>query len=198
MGDNERRLFDKHALAVSHRIAAEHFAEVVANSDDAITSSTLDGSILSWNRGAEVMYGYNAEEIIGKSISTLFPLERADEPASILERVRRGESLKHYETVQTTKDGRHIDISLTMSSVKDASGAIYGASAVARDITGKKLMDQQSQQAARIESLGVLAGGIAHDFNNLLTPILGYADMMKQAGRERSPVSECLMHFGSR
>jgi two-component system CheB/CheR fusion protein len=113
-------------------------AAIVASSDDAIISKTLAGIIVTWNAGAERIFGYTAEETIGRSITMLIPPERQDEEPKLLERLGRGERTEHYETVRMTKDGRRLDISLTVSPIRDGSGRIVGASKVARDITQAK------------------------------------------------------------
>ncbi|HEX8556760.1 MAG TPA: PAS domain S-box protein [Pyrinomonadaceae bacterium] len=113
-------------------------AAIVENSDDAIISKDLDGVILSWNPGAERLYGYTAEEIIGRPVTVLIPEDRPDEEPNILARIRRGERVDHYETVRRRKDGTFLDVSLTVSPVKDAEGRIVGASKIARDITGRR------------------------------------------------------------
>ena len=97
-------------------------AAIVESSDDAIIGKTLDGIILTWNRAAERLYGYSAEEVKGRPISVLLPPDRPNELMAILERLRRGEGIAHYETVRCTKDGRRIDVSLTVSPIKDAAG----------------------------------------------------------------------------
>jgi PAS domain S-box-containing protein len=118
---------------------------IVESSDDAIVSKTLDGIITSWNNAAERIFGYSSEEAIGRSITMLIPVERLDEEPQIIERLKRGEHIDHYETVRVTKDGRALDISLTISPIKNASGKIVGASKIARDITERK----QAEQAIR-------------------------------------------------
>src|SRR5260370_19592266 len=113
-------------------------AAIVESSDGAITGESLEGLITSWNRGAERIYGYIAEEVLGKPIVLLVPPEREDEVPALLEKVRRGERVEHYETVRMRKDGRRIHISLTLSPIKDKADLITGASAVARYITEHK------------------------------------------------------------
>ncbi len=112
-------------------------AAIVESSDDAIISKTLDGIITSWNQGAQRIFGYTAPEIIGKPVTTLIPRARLAEEAHILGRLRRGERIDHFETVRVTKDGREIDISLTVSPVRDGAGRLVGASKVARDVTAQ-------------------------------------------------------------
>jgi PAS domain S-box-containing protein len=116
----------------------ERLAAIVEYSDDAIISKTLDGTISAWNRGAEKVFGYSAAEIVGKPMVVLLPAERIDEESDILARIKRGESIEHFETVRVRKDGTHIDVSVTISPIRDGNGAIVGASKVARNITERK------------------------------------------------------------
>ena len=113
-------------------------ASIIENSDDAIISKDLNGIVSSWNQGAELLFGYIAEEMIGKPIMTLYPPDHHDEELSILERIRRGERVHHYETVRQRKDGTLIDVSLTISPVKDGFGRVVGASKIARDVTERR------------------------------------------------------------
>jgi PAS domain S-box-containing protein len=133
--------------------ARERLAAIVDSSDDAVISKDLNGTINAWNRGAEKIFGYAAEEVLGKPMLMLFPPERMNEEAEILERIRRGESVKHFETVRVRKDGTRIDISATISPIKDGRGAIVGASKIARDITERKransLLAEQSDELSR-------------------------------------------------
>jgi PAS domain S-box-containing protein len=122
---------------------------IVENSDDAIITKNLDGIISSWNKSAERLYGYTAEEVVGKPVTILVPLERHDEERAILARVRRGERIHHYETVRQRKDGSLVDISLTVSPIKNARGKIIGASKIARDITERKRQDEHIVMLAR-------------------------------------------------
>jgi PAS domain S-box-containing protein len=128
--------------------AREQLASIVESSGDAIVSKDLDGIIISWNHAAENLFGYAAEEVIGKSITILIPAELHDEEPKILARVRRGDSLDHYETIRQRKDGSRFPVSLSVSPVKDAHGTIVGASKIARDITARK---QAEHERDRIE-----------------------------------------------
>lgn len=123
----------------------ELLAAIVSASDDAIVSKSLDGTILSWNSGAERLFGYSAAEMIGQSINLIIPEKLQAEEKSILGRLRQGERIEHFETVRIAKDGREIFISLTVSPVRDTAGHIVGASKVARDITEKKRAEQALQ-----------------------------------------------------
>jgi PAS domain S-box-containing protein len=140
-----RRLFTVILRDISERLRAEEaaarLAAVVEFSDDAIISKNLQGIITTWNSGAERLFGYAADEILGKPMLLLFPPEQAAEEAGILARIGRGESVKHYETMRVHKDGRRIDVSVTISPIKDRAGAIVGASKVARDIGERKRLD---------------------------------------------------------
>jgi PAS domain S-box-containing protein len=139
---SERKLMEEALL----RLAA-----IVDSSEDAIIGKTLDTTITSWNRGAERIYGYTAAEAIGRPISILLPVGAEDEVPAIMERIRRGEKVEHYETRRRRKDGTIIDVSVTVSPIKTGRGEIIGASAVGRDITERKEADAARVQIARLE-----------------------------------------------
>ncbi len=127
------------------------------SSDDAIISKSLDGTILSWNAGAEHIYGYTAEEVLGGSISILHPPDHPEELPQILERIRRGEQIAYYDTVRLKKDGTRVTVSLAVSPLKDAAGRVYGASAIARDITERRralaaLRDSEARHRAILDA----------------------------------------------
>jgi PAS domain S-box-containing protein len=128
---------------------AQQLASIVESSDDAIVSKDLDGIIRTWNSGAERLFGYSAAEVIGKPVTILFPPGREDEEPGILARIRRGERIDHYETVRRRKDGGLLDISLTVSPVRDAGGNIVGASKIARDITARKEAERKLRTASQ-------------------------------------------------
>jgi len=163
-------------------------ASIVDSSDDAIIGKDLSGVITSWNRGAERIYGYTSQEMIGQPISRLAPSDRPDEISTILQRIRRGDSVEHFESVRVAKDGRHLDVSLSISPVRDSDGNVIGASAIARDITAQKRTETQLHQAQKMEAVGRLAGGIAHDFNNVLAIITACAELLRDHtdGKENS------------
>jgi PAS domain S-box-containing protein len=143
----------------------QHMAAVVESSDDAIVTKDLNGVIKSWNRGAEQLFGYTADEVIGKPITILVPEDRPDEEPGILARLRRGERIEHYETIRRRKDGTLINISLTVSPVKNPAGVVIGASKVARDITERRRAHEQQQLLLRemnhrIKNLFTLFSGI--------------------------------------
>ena len=133
--------------------AAMRLAAVVRSSHDAIVAKDLNGTITDWNKSAERIFGYKAKEIIGKSILTLIPQDRGKEETEILRKVRRGQLIDHYETVRRCKDGRLIDVSLTISPVKHPNGEIVGVSKIARDITKQKQTDQRLAEQARLLDL---------------------------------------------
>jgi PAS domain S-box-containing protein len=121
-------------------------ASIVAYSDDAIVSKNLDGIVQSWNAAAERIFGYTAEEIIGRPILILLPPERADEEADILAKIRSGERVDHFETIRVRKDGRRIDVSVTISPLRDSTGTIIGASKIARDISEHKRLVKERER----------------------------------------------------
>ena len=173
---------------------------VVESSEDAIIAKDLNGVVQSWNLGAEQIFGYTAAEMEGRPITALIPDDRAHEEPDILERIRRGGRVKHFETVRVRKDGQRIQVSLTISPIRDAAGQIAGVSDIARDITERHALEEQVRQAQRLESLGVLAGGLAHDFNNLLTGIIGNASLAMEDvvhPEVRSRLNE-ILHTGER
>ena len=131
----------------------ERLASVVDSSDDAIISKTLDGTITTWNQGAEKIFGYPASEVLGKTMLTLIPKVRWHEEAEILGHIRRGVGVKHFETVRVRKDGRSIDISATISPIKNGSGAVVGASKIARDITERKWAEETLREQAQVLDL---------------------------------------------
>lgn len=141
---------DKRVDLQSPELAAYWLSAIIESADDAIISKTLDGIITSWNRGAERIFGYTGDEIIGKPVTILIPADHIDEEPHILARIKSGERIDHYETVRVSKDGRLIEISLTVSPIKDADGKIIGASKVARDITERKRTEKSLHEHIEI------------------------------------------------
>lgn len=140
-------------------------AAIVESSEDAVLTKDLNGHITSWNHGAARLFGYTADEVIGKPITILIPAERHDEEPTILARIRRGERIDHYETIRQRKDGSTVDISLTVSPVKNPDGKVVGASKIARDITERRRAEQQQrlllrEMDHRIKNLFALASGV--------------------------------------
>ena len=156
-------------------------AAIVECSEDAIVSMTVDGIVVNWNPGAERLYGYTAEEIIGRPIAVLFTPDHYPEYLKIMEKVRKGERLPAYDTVRRRKDGTAITASVDICPIEVRDGEIVGASKIAHDITRMKQLEEQFRQAQKMQAVGRLAGGVAHDFNNLLTIISGYSEMLLNA-----------------
>jgi PAS domain S-box-containing protein len=161
---------------------AMRLAAIVESSDDAIVGETLDGTITSWNSGAERLYGYTAGEVTGKSLSSLLPPDRGDDLLAVLARVRNGESVSHYQTRRKTKDGRILDISLTVSPIRDAGGWVTGASSIARDITEAKRMEAGLFQANK--KLNLLNSITRHDILNQLMGLRAYLELSKECAKE--------------
>jgi two-component system, cell cycle sensor histidine kinase and response regulator CckA len=154
-------------------------ASIIDSSQDAILSKTLDGIITSWNKGAQKIYGYTSDEMVGQHISRLAPKDRTDEIPRILERIRVGQSVEHFESLRVTKDGRRLDVSLSISPLRQSDGEIVGASVIARDITAQKRAEDHLRQAQKMEAIGRLAGGVAHDFNNILGIVTACTELLR-------------------
>ena len=168
---------------VSERKRAEHarawLAAIVASSDDAIISKTLDSIVTSWNPAAARLFGYEAADIVGNPITILIPPELRAEEDEIIARLRRGERVDHFETVRVAKDGRRIDVSLTISPIKGEDGEIIGASKIARDITERKRAETLLREADRQKD--EFLATLAHELRNPLAPICAAAELLKQA-----------------
>jgi|SRR5579872_833480 len=186
---------------------------IVDSSQDAIIGKNLDGVITQWNKGAEHMYGYTAIEIIGRNVSVLCPPERPDEIPVILEKIRKGERVDYFESVRLTKDGRRLNVSVAVSPIYDSDGRVVGASAIGRNITAQKKIEDQLRQSQKMEAVGRLAGGVAHDFNNLLGIVtactellsshvdnesLEYVDNIREAAKRGASLTRQLLAFSRR
>ena len=175
----DRVLFTGFVRDISARKEAEkallHYAALVESSDDAIIGKTLEGYVTSWNPGAESVFGYARAEMIGKHISILIPEDRMSEEPAILEQIRRGESVDHFETVRRRKDGRIIDVSVSVSPIRDAQGVIVGASKLARDITVRKQLEREILEVSDREQRR-----IGHDLHDGLCQHLAGIEMMCQ------------------
>ncbi len=178
------------AVDITERKGAElakgRLAAIVESSDDAIVSMNLDGIITSWNGGAQRLFGYSAEEVIGKSITVLIPDDRQNEEASILARLGNDEPVDHFETIRRRKDGSLVDLSLTISPIRDDRGRIIGASKIARDITDRKAAEQLQR---------TLLGEMKHRLKNNLSTVLAIA---RQSFRGQESESEDFRKFESR
>jgi len=169
-------------------------AAIVDSSADAIVSKTLDGVITSWNRGAERLFGWTAAEAVGRHITLVIPRERWPEEADVLGRVRRGERVDHYETVRVTKDGQLLDISLTVSPLRDATGRIVGASKIARDVSERRRFEAERDrllviaQEAREEAEASnrmkdqFLAIVSHELRTPLNSIQGWARLLQAGG----------------
>ncbi len=186
---------------------------IMDSSQDAIFVKSLDGIIASWNKGAEQIYGYTAAEMIGRNVSVLCPPDRPDEIPAILEKIREGKRVEYFESVRLTKDGRRLNMSISVSPIHDEEGKIVGASAIGRNITAQKKVEEQLRQSQKMEAVGRLAGGVAHDFNNILGIVtactellrarvdsesLEYVDNIREAANRGASLTRQLLAFSRR
>jgi PAS domain S-box-containing protein len=154
-------------------------AAIIASSDDVILSKDLNGIITSWNDAATRVFGYSPEEMIGASILKLIPEHLHPDEKTILENIRAGRRIEHFETVRRTKDGRLIEVSLTVSPIKDEEGRVIGASKILRDISSRKRMEQSLLQAEKIAATGRMAATIAHEVNNPLEAVMNLLYLLR-------------------
>jgi PAS domain S-box-containing protein len=175
-------------------------AAIVESSEDAIVSKALDGTITSWNVGAERIYGYGPEEVIGRPISMLVPAELEDEIPAILRKVRDNQSIEHYETRRRTKAGTPIDVSLTISPIRDADGNVVGASTIARDVSERRKMERE-RESARVEAdranraKSDFLSRMSHELRTPLNAVLGFAQLLEMdhlSPEQKDGVSEIL------
>jgi PAS domain S-box-containing protein len=170
-------------LDITERKAAEEaqrrLAAIVESSDDAIIGKDLNGVVMTWNPGAERMFGYSANEMIGRPITTILPPELQEDEQKILETIGRGEPVEHFETVRLTKSGERIDVSLTVSPVKDDAGRVIGAAKTARNITQQKKTEQALRMTERLASVGRMAATVAHEINNPLEAVANLVYLAK-------------------
>ena len=166
--------------------AAQHYAAIVESSDDAILSKDLEGVIISWNRAAQRLFGYTAEEAVSRSVTMIIPTDRLHEEPMILERIRRGDRIDHYETIRQRKDGSLVDISLTVSPIRNEKGEVVGASKIARDITELKRARERQE---------LLLREMDHRVKNLFALAISVLNL---SGRSAGSVPEVVRSAGDR
>ena len=194
---------------------ATRLAAIVDSSSDAIIGKTLDGVVLSWNRSAERIFGYRADEMVGRSVFALIPEELHDAERDMLERLRRGEGVEKAEVERVRKDGHRIWISLSIAPLRDPLGNIVGAASIKRDVTDEKLAADRHRETQRLRVAGQLAGGIAHEANNQMLVVLGAAEFIlrrpdlpavvrqdleaiRQAAQRTAAITQQLLAYGRR
>ena len=163
---------EREAPVKSEEDAQSRLAAIVESSDDAIVSKNLDGIVTSWNQAAARLFGHTAEEMIGQSILRIIPNDLQSEETEILRKIRAGERIHHYETRRIRKDGEIIDVSLTISPIKDRAGNVIGSSKIARDISQRRHMERRLLQSEKLAATGRMAATIAHEINNPLDSVM--------------------------
>ena len=172
--------------------ATKHLGElaaIVESSDDAIISKDLTGRINSWNPAAERILGYTSDEIVGSSILRIIPPELHPEEVTILQKIRNGQRIDHYETIRLTKGGERLNVSLSVSPLRDETGKVIGASKILRDISGKKRMEASLIQAEKVAAAGRMAATIAHEINNPLEAVVNLLYLAKMRATDTEQIS---------
>jgi PAS domain S-box-containing protein len=175
----EERLFEKEQMLEDSSTRLGELAAIVESSDDVIVSKDLNGIIKSWNAAATRLFGYSADEIIGSSILKLIPEDLHSDERTIMENIRAGRRVEHFETVRRTKSGQLLDVSLTVSPIRDEHGRIIGASKILRGISTRKRLEQALLQAEKIAATGRMAATIAHEINNPLEAVMNLIYLLR-------------------
>jgi PAS domain S-box-containing protein len=186
----------KIARDISERRRADEsrfrLAAIVDSAEDAIISKDLNGIITSWNKGAQRLFGYEGEEIIGQSILILIPEDLRYEEEQILGKLRAGEDIQHYETTRVSKTGELRDVSVTISPIRNAKGEVIGASKIARDVSERKKVERLAIESEKIATTGRMAAAIAHEINNPLASVLNLIFLARQDGVSKEQVQDYL------
>jgi PAS domain S-box-containing protein len=172
--------------------AARRLAAIVESSDDAIASKDLNGIITSWNRSAEKLFGYQSEEIIGRPVTVIIPPELHPDEQMILSKIRRGEKIDHFETIRLRKDGERIEVSLTISPVKDEDGNVIGAAKIIRNITENNKIERALRTTEKLAAAGRMAATVAHEINNPLEAVTNLVYLAKRDLEKNERVAEYL------
>ncbi len=175
----EDRLLEKEQMLEDSSERLGELAAIVESSDDVIVSKDLNGIIRSWNASATRLFGYSADEMIGQSILRLIPEDLHSDEETILENIRAGRRVEHFETVRRTKSGQLLDVSLTVSPIKDKHGRVIGASKILRDVSTRKRVEQALLQAEKIAATGRMAATIAHEINNPLEAVMNLIYLLR-------------------
>lgn len=175
----EDRLFEREQMLEDNSKRLGELAAIVESSDDVIVSKDLNGIITSWNAAATRLFGYSADEIIGTSILRLIPEDLHSDEKTIMENIRAGRRVEHFETVRRTKSGQLLDVSLSVSPIRDKHGRVIGASKILRDISARKRVDQALLQAEKIAATGRMAATIAHEINNPLEAVMNLMYLLR-------------------
>lgn len=190
---------DDHVLVLSDRELAAHLAGIIDVSEDAISSSNLDGRLLSWNQGATRLYGWAAVDAMATDRTLLIPAELHDFEDQILQRVLRGELVERYESQRLRKDGSLVEVAITLLATRDPTGRISGVTQIARDLSERRQAEHSARLAedllSQAQRTAALTGGIAHDFNNLLSIIVTYSSLVLEALEPDSPLRSDLVEI---
>ena len=169
-----------------------YLAAIIESSDDGIISKSLDGTIIGWNSAATRLFGYQPDEIIGRPVLTLIPPELAHEEEQILKKLRAGERIEHYETTRRRKDGELIEVSITISPIRDEAGTVIGGAKIARDISDRKRVERLLLQSEKLAATGRMAAAMAHEINNPLESLINLIYLARQNSEPNGKVNALL------